>query len=240
MMKCYFGVMCSGVEHCATVLDSVCGKENCLIYCQKWMSSKQYLKVFKGAYNCGFFLTLILHLLIFVGPWLWLSRTHNYSPNILGTGSVISAALAFFVFAATIQYFPVPGGGIWIAVDVKTDVLALHMWKRFPSRTVLCEVSAKAVQLGLELRCKTIRIESPLLVRDGRLQMWGDELRTRLASFGPQVVIQITHPKDMFFLHAGLFSLTRKLLRYDLKKKHLPASQGFFKGQTAGFIIQLP
>ncbi|MGK5011568.1 hypothetical protein [Janthinobacterium sp. MDB2-8] len=207
---------------------------------QKWMASSHHLKVFKAVANCGFFLTLMLCLLLFTGPWSWWSRTHNYSTDIFGTGVVILTSLGFFVFVATIRYFPVPAGDIWIAVGIKKDVLALHMWKAFPSRNELCEVAAKAVQLGLELRCKTVRIESPLLVRDGRLQMWGDELRTCLTSFGSQVVIQVIPPKDMFFLSAGLFSLHRKIMRYDLKKKHLPAMQGLFKCQTAGFIIQLP
>lgn len=210
-----------------------------MTYYQKWMASPRHLAVFKTVARLGFMPSLVLGTSVLIGPWLWWALEHNCSKTAFGFGLLLLLLPGAFCLVAATRYFPVAGGNIWMTVEVKRGVLALHMWKTFPSKAVLCDVATKAVQIGLELGCTSICIESPLLVRPGRLQMWGSELTACLAVFGPQVTVQVVQPKRMMFLRAALFSVTRKLMRYDLQNKHLPAAKGTFSCETAGFILTL-
>lgn len=210
-----------------------------MTYYQKYMGSASHLSVFKFVARCGFMPWLAIGTVAILLPWYCWALSHGYSKTTFGAGILALLVPGSFALVASTRYFPVAGGNVWMTVEVKRGVLALHMWKTFPSKAVLCQVAVEAVKIGLAMGFKEVRIESPLLVREGRLQLWGGALRNSLAVFGPQVVVTDVTPEKMFFLRAMLFAITRKISKYDEENKHLPKPEGL-SCKTAGFVIHLP
>jgi hypothetical protein len=209
-----------------------------MFHYQKWMASTSHREIFKKVAQFGFLPTLVLGTTTLLGPWFWWAIVQNYSSTVFLAGLVAILAPGSVVLVALARYFPVLGCNVWVTVEVERGVLALHIWKNFPSRQVLGRVVAEAVQIGLDLGLKVVRIESPLLVRESSFRLWGEVLRSSLVRYGDRIRVIDLPARNMFFLRAALFAATRKIAGYDKENKHLPEPAGI-AGKTAGFRIEL-
>jgi len=206
----------------------------------QWMASSYHRQVFKFAARMGYFGWMALSCAVCLVPWFMFADLANYTDVDFAVTYVGLAALATFLGTTGLRYFPEANGGIWISVEMRYGVLGVHMWKQFPTRHALQSVAIAGVETATELGTRLVRIESPLLVKDGRVRIWGSALRRSLAAAGlaDNVEVRDVAPKPMWSVRAAFFAVGRKLGSYDQEGKHLPPAKGI-ACPTAGFEIHL-
>lgn len=206
----------------------------------QWMASSYHRQIFKFAARVGYFGWMTICCGLCLVPWFMFADLANYTDFDFAVTYVGLASLATFMGTSGLRYFPEANGGIWLSVETRYGVIGVHMWKQFPSRHALQSVAIAGVEIATELGTRLVRIESPLLVKDGRVRIWGSALRRSLAAAGlaDNVEVRDVAPKPMWSVRAAFFAVGRKLGNYDQEGKHLPPAQGI-GCPTAGFEIHV-
>jgi len=206
----------------------------------KWMASTYQRALFKFAARLGYWGWNAFSFGVCCFTPIMLVCLTNLSDTEAMAMFVVCTGLGCTLGLTGMRYFASPDAGIWIQLELERGILGVHMWKRFPSRFALESVAVEAVKLASELNFKLVRIESPLLVKPGRLSLWGSTLRRCLADDAlPAVQVADVPPKRMDFMRAVSFMMVSQTLGFDQESKHLPKASGL-ACPTAGFHLHVP
>ena len=198
---------------------------------------KAYHALFWFITRVGFFGWLCIPWAVLVYPWYTVANAHDFSMPTFLTGLIPLVIFAAWATIRGLMRYPNERKSIWVSVDMKYDVLSMHMWKEMPTQAELEAAVVEAVRLAKDLKQRELHLVSPLFVRHGRLRIWGNALQRRLAAAGLNVTVQQVPPRPMWRAQALLFNLVRILRGYDPQSKHLPPINGYCRVLTAGFKI---
>lgn len=208
-------------------------------YYQQWMASRYQRSLFKFAARLGYFGWNTFSFALCSTP-LWFINLAECSDRKALALAIGLTLLGTGLGLLGLRYFVQPGAGIWVQLEVRRGALGIHMWKKFPSRAALESVAVEAVRLAGELNFRLVRIESPLLVKPGRLALWGATLRRCLqAECLPAVRVTEVPSGRMDFVRAAGFALLSRAMQFDQECKHLPGPSGLNR-PTAGFHLHIP
>lgn len=205
----------------------------------KWMASSYQRALFKFAARLGYWGWNAFSFGVCCFTPIMLICVSELSDNEAMAMLIVCTCLGCLLGLTGMRYFASPDADIWIQLELERGILGVHMWKRFPSRLALESVAIEAVKLASELNFKLVRIESPLLVKPGRLSLWGATLRRCLSDEKlPVVHVDNVIPKRMDFMRAISFMMVSRAMGFDQESKHLPKDAGL-GCPTAGFHLRV-
>jgi hypothetical protein len=206
---------------------------------KKWMASGAHLWLFTKVAKLGFFRWILLPFTLLTAPWIYALRLEYFDTTVFLSGFAVICTFVIPFTLTALQHFPRQEATAFIAVEVRSGLIGIHIWKQFPSKSEMQELLQCSVTAAQSAGIQTLSIQSPIFVKAGRLDAWRRLLRQSLNAQGyVDAYIEVIPPKNLDFFRSIFFNITRYIGNFDGRGKHLPKFTGFLV-PSAGFKVKL-
>lgn len=193
--------------------------------------------LFRAASRLGTITWVTITSVVFLWLWMYTARAWQLAPATLQL-TLIPTVGMILLCVTGIKYYPRQGAPIYLGAGLFPRQVGIHISKEFPTMSQLKSMLASSVQIAGAIHARSVSIRSPLFVRAGRLDRWGQAIRKVLHGSGcAHAQVELVSSQRTPLPSAVLFEAVRRFKKYDVKDKHLP--NGDQRHHSAGFIIRL-